>query len=731
MNYYINIIVANLYSHTELKNILEQIKIKKKSWSNREKKFLYSYIDSYNSKNVSEIISVILLINLFDDGNLMYYLRKKGIFRYSSGWPYTENCIDKIIELKDILNIEDTEYSFLCGKKSASWLKDYYSFTKNNIEQKIKLRINKSKKIKYGKLKLETSLILELMIFMEKIYYFDLEKINDNYDSKLKNKLVGYTVESLASAVSYLLYLTITLSNSNISYLWMNTSLLTYKGKLDELIIEAAKFKEIEELEVLADLFCYSFNKTSENCLILEDKDKFDKCLRCGYVKNELQKGTNFLLGINTGVLEEGKTIDSIIENYYKENKEKIFEKVDIGTKMERYKFKLNSKILEILKLKYDKNNNPILFKYEINEVLFNSRELFMIPENFLSKKITQDCMLIDILVMKRFFYFRSFLLKKLFKYEVKSKNIIYRSMIPVMKREQLIDILSQILGSLNKAEQLLNLFTYKGEGILDIQLTPIIKIKDKYYIMTEVLCNSNLIINSISRSRKLRLQLTNSDGLDDPLENEVQNLFSNSHLNYTYLKSIKYKYDKKESEIDFLICSEKFLFIIECKNNLTPTNSYDLRTTVDYIKTACVQLKLSEKAFGDPIFRKSFFKSHNIIEKDQEVISFILLGNRIFSSDNLFEYPICYIHELDNFINKGYVNSTFYKIELWKDKTFNEYDLIEYIKNNTLGHLIYYGIVPTDWIYNYNNFQLIYKTYKFDFEKFYIMMQNRKKNSN
>ena len=154
MNYYINIIVANLYSHTELKNILEQIKIKKKSWSNREKKFLYSYIDSYNSKNVSEIISVILLINLFDDGNLMYYLRKKGIFRYSSGWPYTENCIDKIIELKDILNIEDTEYSFLCGKKSASWLKDYYSFTKNNIEQKIKLRINKSKKNKIWKIKI-------------------------------------------------------------------------------------------------------------------------------------------------------------------------------------------------------------------------------------------------------------------------------------------------------------------------------------------------------------------------------------------------------------------------------------------------------------------------------------------------------------------------------------------------------------------------------------------------
>ena len=101
------------------------------------------------------------------------------------------------------------------------------------------------------------------------------------------------------------------------------------------------------------------------------------------------------------------------------------------------------------------------------------------------------------------------------------------RSLVPVVSTKWLIDNLTLILKSEDKVKQLLELFSYSGDGILDIQYTPIIRLPNsKCYIMMEVLSRSDLIRNAIFHSRQLGKQYTNSDGENNSLENYTSRIF-------------------------------------------------------------------------------------------------------------------------------------------------------------------------------------------------------------
>ena len=298
---------------------------------------------------------------------------------------------------------------------------------------------------------------------------------------------------------------------------------------------------------------------------------------------------------------------------------------------------------------------------------------------------------------------------------DVTDNKIIARSMVPVASVQELENILSQVLHSDKKAKQLLELFTYDGqEKKLDIQYTPIIKLSgNRCYIMTEILTKSNLIPNAIVHSRQLGMQVTNSNGENDPLEKYTYDIFNRSKYKFNCKHSLKFKYNEVSSEVDNLIWTDSYIYLIECKNNMNPSNAFELRTTLDYLDKACKQLKLSEMAFSDPVFRKQYFKNWGIEDYNQKVIPFILLGNRIFCSQNAYKYPIRHVYELEEILNSGIVNGALGEWRIWESDCFSENELLRFLSDqNLLGKAFSDAMFPVEWKWTCNHKQVTYKTY-------------------
>ncbi len=234
---------------------------------------------------------------------------------------------------------------------------------------------------------------------------------------------------------------------------------------------------------------------------------------------------------------------------------------------------------------------------------------------------------------------------------------------------------------------------------------------------MTEILTQSNMIPNTIVHSRHLGEQLTNSNGVDNPLENYTNNLFKNASYKFNCRKGTKFKYAEKEGEIDNIIWTDSYIYLIECKNNMNPTSVYELRTTLDYIDKACSQLELSEEAFNDPEFRKKYFKGWGIKDLNQTIVPFILLGNRVFCSHNIFKYPVRHVHELEQVLYTGIVRGS---LGTWKSrekKDFHEIDLIKFLSGkDPLSKSFDEGEFSLKWKCTCGKVKVTYGTYACNF---------------
>ena len=69
------------------------------------------------------------------------------------------------------------------------------------------------------------------------------------------------------------------------------------------------------------------------------------------------------------------------------------------------------------------------------------------------------------------------------------------------------------------------------------------------------------------------------------------------------------------------------------------------------------------------------------------KVISFIVLGNRLFSGCRDFGYPIRTPFELENILNNGHIyihfNENLNEIRIWEKEKFIENDLVRFLSEN------------------------------------------------
>lgn len=251
------------------------------------------------------------------------------------------------------------------------------------------------------------------------------------------------------------------------------------------------------------------------------------------------------------------------------------------------------------------------------------------------------------------------------------------------MTEKQLIGLLEKFVDTKEKATELMELLSWDGQGKLDLQYTPIIKIDSNHcYVATDILISSNIIRNSLVSARSRHILAANSDGQDDSLEAFCKDSFRKCSFRYNTHSNAKYTYHGEQGEIDFLAWSDNRIYIIECKKAILPASSHEIRATYEHIQKASRQLDMSLAALQDESFQKTYFPRWNISSGNRSIHTCILLGNRLFTVPNGIHHPIRYAYEFSMILTSGAVKSELGHWSCWTGEQFADEDLARYLSD-------------------------------------------------
>ena len=395
-------------SSEDIKRILTNSHVE---WNSNNQKMLENTIRLYREYALNEIIATIIVYAYFKRDDAMDYVRKRGLFAYYTDYSVAEYILQKLIIYEDCLNISKDEKLYLHHKYEIRWLREYYSNCDSDIDEII---VNHEKKKKYfrnGDSILESNIVIELLTILE--LHFRLSKeIRDSKTStaiELYNEIdfdlpYYYSIEQLAEAISYVISRYCDKYSCEGKHLWIDADVVINNLGLENLIQIAAKKKLIIEWEITVDYYGYDLEKDSCYSYRIIDKNNFEKSIQLGYIKTQFQEQARNYQSF--GSSEDGVFLFQIAEEL-KKHPDLIFELVDTGTEIERYRMLFHQPLLEFLAP--NDFDTSLLFMEEYAQIADTSYEMLISSEELLSYQITDYCTVKDIIIFKRFFAFVSF----------------------------------------------------------------------------------------------------------------------------------------------------------------------------------------------------------------------------------------------------------------------------------------------------------------------------------
>jgi hypothetical protein len=166
-------------------------------------------------------------------------------------------------------------------------------------------------------------------------------------------------------------------------------------------------------------------------------------------------------------------------------------------------------------------------------------------------------------------------------------------------------------------------------------------------------------------------------------------------------------------TDIDVCAIYQDTLFVFECKHTLHPVNSYDLRTTYDYIKKAENQLDKINKSFQDSKLLK-ILENKLKIKTDgiTRIVSCIVLSNRPFNG-NIFKYPVRNINEVTNMLTAGTMRTEFGTFRVWSNEYLTLDFMLDYFSlTNKLTTLLMDSLSKETLTYEFAEPKILFDTY-------------------
>ncbi len=687
--------------------------------SKNERKELMHIIRDFRNADSSVFAAVfIYVVNCPDEG--IDFIRKRGIISYYNNWSFIDKCLDYLIDSMDYISISINDRQYLLEKKEGKWFSKAYldidkrvlNMMKNHYEKRIR-------KVFQGQ-PMETSLFMELLAFLD--IHFRIESGYSQPSPTIidKNQFEQYSKEDIGEAVSSLIYLYMEKIGINKEkHIWIDADYVLSQ-EIEDMVLLILKRNTLIKWELLQDYYGYTLKEKNGKWNLSDERVNLEKSIRAGYVKNELQDNVFLKVAVeNEGIIP---SLADLARELYSA-KDNIFERTgDIGF-FRRFRMKFVEPIIKAL----GSNNNTELLYYieEIKDIAQNAHNYYAEAKDFLYYKISNNCFVSDVILIRRFFSVFTFLQNMFFTkhvYEKNNKKVIrehlkewIRSSTPVFTKEKLISIFKEFVN--DKADELLELLSWDGIGKLDLQYTPIIRIDDDhYYIVPYVMASSNLIRNIVVNERQKKMNQQNDFSDGDLLEKKTEQIFKNCKFGFESVKNLHFTYNGEPGEVDLVVWKEDYLYIMECKQSILPAGDFELRQTFDYIVKGNKQLKFSQSAFCDPKFRDKYFEGWGIPNKEWKMIPCVILGNRLFTIQNGFQYPVRYIGELDNILNTGVLDSSVGKWRYWENEDFTEEDLCRFLsKADPLSFSIFNAMKPVDKVLTVGKKSLVYKSFYFD----------------
>ncbi len=637
----------------------------------------------------------ILLVTLFYEPEETFdFIRRKGLFRYSKyvgKKGIVKSLALELIDIgKDFGNFSQQAFAYL--ESIINFASIYDSYTE--IEQIIMREFRYFEKTNKDKSIIKTLLSATDYLFISGYYP---KTVNDL--SALSNR----TKEEISSAVSFLIHLyTDRIKNKNIDVSRVNEEYIR-KGEIGKLIIPACYYLDFREFEILIDSFQYSCNKAGDKLYIKPPFDDFEKSIRAGYIKTEIQIANDRFNADDTASLEQ------LIDELNKQDVFKFFTKTETYD-YPRYRLEVPEPVYDYIIKHFMKPD--ALFREEIIYLSSVFKEQLLNPKDLEKIKIIEDLSLFDFIKIRRIFLlFYMMFAKEIYKIEKVDTDLLLRSLIPMQPEEQFFQLMEKLFPT-DKIESFLDIVCWEPglDFVFDLQYHPILYLREHFIIPLSIFANSNTIRNLYASQYK---QANNS--LLNTGENLVLALIN------TFKKINIPAFPETNIDItDIDVCAfyEDTLFVFECKQALHPVSPFDLRTTYDYIKKAETQLDKINQSFNNgQLLNKLEDKLKVKTNGIKRIVSCIVLSNRLFNG-NIFKYPVRNIHEIQNLLIKGEMRTNDGVFSVWKEGKLTLDFMLDYFSvSNDLTMLLTNSLSKRTFTYEYAYPKLMFDKYYLDFE--------------
>ena len=678
--------ISSLLASFDIKKITEQYCDDLRRQRNgklvkKEREKLEHIIREFRNESQDAVLGAIVIYAIFCPDEAIQYARQKGVFYYGNAWVHTEHCLESLNSLSELLHIPQPQQRYFQQKLSCRWLGRFYLETEEKLRRDIRRHHRERIKRELHGVPYESSLIIELLAYISMIFRYrsaSTSQASATGSPDKNNKCVfDYTNEEISEAVSYLIYLfTEEKGFQPKKEKWLDIDYILYKG-IEKLILLTCHRNLILEWEFLVDCLGYELEADEKSIRIYDPGDQLEKSFRIGLIKTSMQEQISAIQIMETTSIG----LQDLAKMTVTELGDTLFEWCGEDKLFQRYRMAFPEPLLDPLRPK--KSDGALeLFREEYMELHFADHELTFKSADIFNQMVTNHCSVVDLILFKRFFILFNFSQRWLFEKEKDIRKVI-PSLIPVMAEEQLISLIEKFVDGKEKASELLELLSWNGQGKLDLQYTPIIKIDSKhYYVATDILISANIARNSLVSARSRKIPAANSDGQNDPLELFCEKSFRECSFPYQTRSNVKYRYRGEQGEIDFLAWSDSRIYIIECKKAILPTSSHEIRATYEHIQKASRQLDMSSEALQDETIQKTYFSQWGISPGNRTVHTCILLGNRLFAVPNGMQHPVRYAYELNMILTSGIVNSNLGHWSCWTGEQFADEDLARYLSD-------------------------------------------------
>ncbi|MCT7620025.1 hypothetical protein [Aliarcobacter butzleri] len=613
--------------------------------------------NSLKKKSLKNITEYAYCTYIIKKNKALATLQRDNVFKLDifSNNSLKIKILNFLIKESQTLNLQEKDIIYFQSKKNLAILSSEINEIYNNILTELNI---------YGK-----SLIRDLLFYVDTLFY------------KKKSEATNYS-----EIASFL----IDIYSKNIQNIHPNKdsfsdNITISLNKINNLFSNALKILKFLDANKKIDSLEYYCSRNKKEFFIDSINEDFEKSIKQGYIHSNEQ---SLFLAINfNSYLKESLTIDEFIDKNIKDysifftlkshpieryifNTKNI---IEFSQKLSKYFFKDEILIFENLKKEYFIGiEDDEIFRFEIS-----------------NKNTIEDIFIIH-KIFKILNKINSEYLNSLLERDETKQQIIYNSWIKVFDKDNLIMLLNQFINK-DKAEDFVKTFSwdYKENEFFDLLYSPLIKFNESYYVATNIFSYSNLVRNVLFL-KKIR-----------PIDSFPQDFIS--HEIYSALKKT-FQFIKKEVKFDFkdkngkrihgdfdvIALIEDTLFIFEIKNTLLGTSFHEIRSSMDKMNEGIQQIEKCKEALKNKDFitylnNKLGWKIPNNVN----IISSIVLGNRIFNGYIKNNIRIFSSYELINFIQTGKVTPISFPnqkikkdISLWENEEISKNDLTNYIEN-------------------------------------------------